>query len=180
MKATGIVRRIDDLGRIVIPKEIRRTMRIKEGDPLEIFISREGEVIFKKYSAMENINGIMQIFADSLSKFTGGAAAVCDGDSIVAVSGLSKKEYIERRISEEITEFMQHRKDYLRRNGSDFKVPLTDEREDVLCEIVCPIISESECVGAVISLVPANGELPDEEELKVCRTLSSIIGKQME
>lgn len=93
MKATGIVRRIDDLGRVVIPKEIRRTMRIREGDPLEIFTNKEGEVIFKKYSAMESITEHVLVFAEALAKATGGSAAVCDRDTILAVSGVSKREF---------------------------------------------------------------------------------------
>ena len=180
MKATGIVRRIDDLGRVVIPKEIRRTMRIREGDPLEIFISREGEVIFKKYSAMEDMNGIMQIFADSFSKFTGRPVAVCDGDSIVAVSGISKKEYVDRTVSDGITELMLHRRDFLRRPGVSSKIPLISDNNNLFCDMVCPIISESDCVGALISIAPENGDFPDEKHFEVCKSYASIIGKQME
>lgn len=95
MKATGIVRRIDDLGRIVIPKEIRRTMRIREGDPLEIYTSPEGEVIFKKYSPVGEISSAASQYADVLSKVGGCPAVICDRDHVIAVSGMSKKEIIE-------------------------------------------------------------------------------------
>ena len=107
MKATGIVRRIDDLGRVVIPKEIRRTMRIREGNPLEIFTNKEGEVIFKKYSAMESITEHVLVFAEALAKSTGGSAAVCDRDTILAVSGVSKREFGDKPVSEELGRIMQ-------------------------------------------------------------------------
>ena len=99
MKATGIVRRIDDLGRVVIPKEIRRTMRIREGDPLEIYTDRDGEVIFKKYSPIGELNGFASEYAETLYKTAGMPIFVCDRDAVIAVSGASKREYMDRKIS---------------------------------------------------------------------------------
>ena len=180
MKATGIVRRIDDLGRVVIPKEIRRTMRIREGDPLEIFTSKEGEVIFKKYSAMENVNDMVQIFADALSKATGGAAAVCDTDSVVAVSGISKKDFVDKSISEEISAMLQERQSYIAKAGESKLVHLCSGSDKAFCEIVYPIISESDCVGAIISLSPESGEIAKDSDIMLCSTFASIMGKQME
>ncbi len=180
MKATGIVRRIDDLGRIVIPKEIRRTMRIREGDPLEIFTSKEGEVIFKKYSVMENVNDMMQIFADALSKSTGGAAAVCDTDSIVAVSGLSKREFLDKAISEEINTLVQNRLSYVAKPGETKSVPLIGSNDKIFCEMVYPIVSESDCIGAIISIAPDSGELASESEIMLCSAFAGIMGRQME
>lgn len=180
MKATGIVRRIDDLGRIVIPKEIRRTMRIREGDPLEIFTSKEGEVIFKKYSAMENVNDMVQIFADALSKATGGGAAVCDTDSVVAVSGVPKREFVDKSISEEISAMIQDRQSYIAKPGETKTIPLSSVSDKAYCEIVYPIISESDCVGAIISISPDSGELPNDSDIMLCSTFASIMGKQME
>ena len=109
MKATGIVRRIDDLGRVVIPKEIRRTMRIREGDPLEIYTSSEGEVIFKKYSPMGEILGNASQYADVLTKMTGLPAAICDRDHVIAAAGVPKKELLERRITPALEEAMESR-----------------------------------------------------------------------
>ena len=94
MKATGIVRRIDDLGRVVIPKEIRRTMRIREGDPLEIYTDNDGEVIFKKYSPIGELSGFAGVYAEVLHKTGGAPVVVCDRDHVVAVSGIPKKELL--------------------------------------------------------------------------------------
>jgi len=114
MKATGIVRRIDDLGRVVIPKEIRKTMRIREGDPLEIYTDRDGEVIFKKYSPI----GEMQIFAaeyaETLAKTAAMPIFVCDRDAIIAVAGASKREYLDRKISKGLEQIIETRSLYKR------------------------------------------------------------------
>ena len=91
MKATGIVRRIDDLGRVVIPKEIRRTLRIREGDPLEIFTDREGEIILKKYSPIGELAAFAGMYADSLAKEAGCLVCICDMDQVVAASGKREK-----------------------------------------------------------------------------------------
>ena len=107
MKATGIVRRIDDLGRVVIPKEIRRTMRIREGDPLEIYTSNDGEVIFKKYSAIGEMSENANQVADIMHKLAGCPVVVFDRDHVVATSGVTKKEFSERRVSPELEELME-------------------------------------------------------------------------
>ena len=100
MKATGIVRRIDDLGRVVIPKEIRRTLRIREGDPLEIFTDRDGEVIFKKYSPIGELTSFAAQYAETLHKTCDMMVIICDRDSVVASGGVSKKEYSDNALSE--------------------------------------------------------------------------------
>jgi len=110
MKATGIVRRIDDLGRVVIPKEIRRTLRIREGDPLEIFVDREGEVILKKYSPIGELGDFAKEYADSLYEALGHIACIADRDTIVAVSGAPKKEFINKPIGPAIEKVMEERK----------------------------------------------------------------------
>ena len=179
MKATGIVRRIDDLGRVVIPKEIRRVMRIREGDPLEIFTGKEGEVIFKKYSAMEGDARRIQIFADALSRAAGMPAALCDRDTVLCVSGIPRKDYADRNVSDQVSELMQERVRFLHkeRAGNDF--PLVSGQAATLAAAV-PIISESDCVGAVLLLGAENGKEPGEEELRLCKTLAVILGGQLE
>lgn len=112
MKATGIVRRIDDLGRVVIPKEIRRTMRIREGDPLEIYTNPDGEVIFKKYSAINEMSEGAAQAAEVISKLGGAPAVVFDKDHVVAVSGVPKKEYSQRRLSPALEELLENRKTF--------------------------------------------------------------------
>ena len=117
MKATGIVRRIDDLGRVVIPKEIRRTMRIREGDPLEIYTSRDGEVIFKKYSLMGGLDDFAAQFCETLSKSTGALAAVTDRDTVIAVAGGGKRDLLGKRLSSELEQIMEDRKIYQQQPG---------------------------------------------------------------
>ena len=112
MKATGIVRRIDDLGRVVIPKEIRRTMRIREGDPLEIYTSNDGEVIFKKYSAISEMSENAAQVAEIMHKLSGCPVVIFDRDHVVAVAGVQKKEFNERRVSSALEEIMETRKTY--------------------------------------------------------------------
>ena len=103
MKATGIVRRIDDLGRVVIPKEIRRTMRIREGDPLEIYTDREGGVIFRKYSPVGELGDFASQYAETLYKTSGFPICITDKDSIIAIAGASKKDLYEKPVSSEIS-----------------------------------------------------------------------------
>ena len=112
MKATGIVRRIDDLGRVVIPKEIRRTLRIREGDPLEIFTEKDGEVIFKKYSPMGELGEFATQICNSLGRNTGRIAAVSDRDSIIALSGAPKRDLMDKQNSRELEQIMEQRKPY--------------------------------------------------------------------
>lgn len=106
MKATGIVRRIDDLGRVVIPKEIRRTMRIREGDPLEIYTDTDGQVIFKKYSPMGELSEFAAQICDALHKTTGGIAAVCDRDAVIAVAGGGPAGETERKLAQAVSGFL--------------------------------------------------------------------------
>ena len=113
MKATGIVRRIDDLGRVVIPKEIRRTLRIREGDPLEIFTDREGGVIFKKIFTNWRINRFFKRICESLQQVIGHIVLIADKDAFISVSGATKKEYVERKVSTELEKIMDGRKTVL-------------------------------------------------------------------
>ncbi len=117
MKATGIVRRIDDLGRVVIPKEIRRTLRIREGDPLEIFTDAQGGVIFRKYSPVGELSTFAAEYAEVLHHTANLPTIVCDRDHVVAVAGVSKKEYLERRITPELEEYLKSRHSFISAPG---------------------------------------------------------------
>ena len=177
MKATGIVRRIDDLGRVVIPKEIRRTLRIREGDALEIFTDSQGGVIFKKYSPVGELSAFAAQYADVLTKSINLPTLVCDRDHIVAAAGVSRKEYLERRITPELEECMQNRKGYISLGRSEFKPVEGLERT---AAIICPIIASSDVTGAVVLLQNENEEVPDEAETKLAQVAASFLGKQME
>ena len=123
MKATGIVRRIDDLGRVVIPKEIRRTMRIREGDPLEIYTDRDGEVIFKKYSPVGEMLSEAQGYCETLYKSCGLVVAVCDRDSVIACAGGAKKQVLDQKVPAEAERIMDGRQLYCY-TAESYAIPL--------------------------------------------------------
>ncbi len=184
MKATGIVRRIDDLGRVVIPKEIRRTMRIREGDPLEIFTDRDGEVIFKKYSPIGELTTFSAQYAETLHKTCGLAVVICDRDSVIACSGVSKKEYAERKLSQELEGIIESRQVYKFNefSGDAKKYYVTDGSAHHI-RVAVPIISEGDLVGCVASVAvsdDAASPVNDEIETKLITTAASFLGKQLE
>ena len=181
MKATGIVRRIDDLGRVVIPKEIRRTMRIREGDPLEIFTNREGEVIFKKYSPIGEINSFASQYAETLHKTCNLSVVICDRDAVIASSGVPRKEYAEKRLSRELEEIIEKRSLYVRRDDDAFTV--TADGLGQAISVAMPILAEGDLVGCVISLLPKENEkapTAHDVEVKLVQTAAGFLGKQLE
>ena len=179
MKATGIVRRIDDLGRVVIPKEIRRTMRIREGDPLEIYTDTEGEVIFKKYSPIGELSEFAGQYADVLFKTAGAPVLVCDRDHVVAVSGLPKKELLERRISPALEEMIEQRRPYVM-DRSDGKRFLPIEGVERCASVQYPIVAAGDVCGSIMFLADEEGSEPSEAEEKLIQTAAGFLGKQME
>ena len=179
MKATGIVRRIDDLGRIVIPKEIRRTMRIREGDPLEIYTSKDGEVIFKKYSLMGGVDEFAAQICETLSKTTGLTVAVTDRDSVVAAAGSARRELIGRHISGELERIMEDRAIY-RASAGERSVYVTDTLDRCCASIAAPIISEGDALGLVL-FVENEGEMAvGDTEYKLAQTIAAFLGRHME
>ena len=182
MKATGIVRRIDDLGRVVIPKEIRRTMRIREGDPLEIYTDREGEVIFKKYSPIGELHDFAAQYAETLSRTCNMSVLICDRDAVVAVGGVSKKEFIDKPLSVSLEKVMQSRGLY-KRGDSDEKIYATSEEGALHISCAMPIISEGDVIGCVVSLSEDGAKrdaAASEVETKLVSTAENFLGKQME
>ncbi|TGE34079.1 stage V sporulation protein T [Desulfosporosinus sp. Sb-LF] len=184
MKATGIVRRIDDLGRVVIPKEIRRTLRIREGDPLEIFVDREGEVILKKYSPIRELGEFAKEYAESLFESTGHITCITDRDTIIAVAGASKKEYMNKTIGPAIEQAMDERKTIHIDAAGEHAVckNCPDNEEEDKCkfisEVIAPIISQGDPIGAVI-LMSKESKMGDLE-IKLLETAAGFLAKQME
>ena len=178
MKATGIVRRIDDLGRIVIPKEIRRTMHIREGDPLEIFTAKDGEVIFKKYSPMGEFSDFAAHMCETLNKTTGYVAAVADRDSIIAVSGAPAREVVEKRISNELERLMEDRQIYQYQRGGKL-VPVTAGDDKYKLALAAPIISEGDVMGGVMFLSDSEAPESSEVEYKLAQTIAGFLGRQL-
>lgn len=183
MKATGVVRRIDDLGRIVIPKEIRKTLRIKEGDPLEIFTDREGEVILKKYSPIGELSEFATGYAETLSKTTGHIACITDKDAVIAVSGGSKKEFLEQTLSEELEQLMEDKEVYTSKENNEVSLPVTrnDNKERKYnSQVIYPIVSNGDVIGSVILLSKEKDTKMGEAELKVVQSAAAFLGTQME
>ena len=177
MKATGIVRRIDDLGRVVIPKEIRRTMRIREGDPLEIYTDREGEVIFKKYSPIGELSAFAAQYADT-------AVVISDRDAVIASAGVSRKEYADKSLSEELEMVIENRGMYVWREGSE-RIPVIADGTGHYVSCAMPIISEGDVVGCVVSLSESGSErsrdsLNSDVEAKLVMTAAGFLGRQLE
>lgn len=179
MKATGIVRRIDDLGRVVIPKEIRRTMRIREGDPLEIYTDKDGEVIFKKYSPMGELSEFSVRVCEALHRTTGKTIAICDRDTIIAAAGVGKKELLERRISWTLEQILEQRGLYRSSDDGESVVAL-EGNDKYFVTIAAPILSEGDVMGCLLVLSTKGGELPGEVDEKLAHTVASFLGRQME
>lgn len=177
MKATGIVRRIDDLGRVVIPKEIRRTLRIREGDPLEIYTDSNGEVIFKKYSPVGELSTFAAQYAEVLCRVSNLPTLIADRDHIVAAAGVSKREYLERRITSAVEDIMESRRNF--NSASDGKI-MPVEGLERSASIIFPIIAAGDVTGAVIMLSNERRTNPTEVEIKLAQTAAAFLGKQME
>ena len=185
MKATGIVRRIDDLGRVVIPKEIRRTLRIREGDPLEIFVDRDGEVILKKYSPIGELGDFAKEYADSLYESIGHVALIADRDAIIAVAGGPKKEYLNKSLGSLVERAMEDRKSILVNATAQDRIRGTligDDEEDTrhTAIVIAPIISEGDPIGAVILCSKDPNVKMGDLELKLAETAAGFLAKQME
>ena len=183
MKATGVVRRIDDLGRIVIPKEIRRTLHIKEGDPLEIFTDKEGEVILKKYSPIGELSEFASGYAETLSKTTGHIACITDKDTVIAVSGGSKKEFLEQNLSNELEKVLENKEVYTSKENNEIALPITqnDNKERKYnSQVIYPIVSDGDVIGSVILLSKEQNSKMGETELKVVQSAAGFLSSQMD
>ena len=178
MKATGIVRRIDDLGRVVIPKEIRRTMRIREGDPLEIYTDANGEVIFKKYSPVGELSVTAKQYADVLFRGTNLPVIITDRDRVISCAGLPKKEALERRIAPSLDGIMENRTCFIATPEGENVQPVEGLPRNAA--VACPIIAGGDVLGAVVLLLNENGSTPTQTETKLIQVAASFLGKQME
>ncbi|MFI3205814.1 MAG: stage V sporulation T C-terminal domain-containing protein [Clostridia bacterium] len=173
MKATGIVRRIDDLGRVVIPKEIRKTLKINEGSPLEIFTNSDGNVIFKKYSPVGEMENLVGVYAQTINAFLSCDCVITDTDKVIAVSGSCKKELLGKSISDEMREFISQRKVLISKDTMQIC-----EGKENLCELVALIASNGDPIGTLVLL-----DLEDKnsaEVLKILKMMAILIGKHTE
>ena len=181
MKATGIVRRIDDLGRVVIPKEIRRTLRIREGDSLEIFTDRQGEIILKKYSPIGELSNFAKDYAESLASTLGTTICITDHDQVIAAAGYGKRELQDKYISKKLESAIADREQIVAYQGEKKFVPVTDETQNDFCsQIINPVICEGDVLGAVVLLEKQDKKKLGETEQKVVTCASNFLGRQME
>lgn len=179
MKATGIVRRIDDLGRVVVPKEIRRTLRIREGDPLEIFTDREGEIILKKYSPIGELGNLAKLYAESLSQTMGCTVCITDTDQVVASAGSGRKELQDQFIGQEMGNAIKERAQILARSGDLSYIKITADMKGYCDEVICPIICDGDVIGAVVMLNKDEKRRFGEVEQRVAHSAADFLGRQM-
>ena len=178
MRATGVVRRIDDLGRIVIPKEIRRTMRMREGDPLEIFTGAAGEIVLKKYSIMAELSEFSQSYADSLYKVSGLPCVICDNDRVVAFSGNGKKEAIGTSITKEAEDIINSRMSYFKQYPNE-KPMYTHTRANLAAVGITPIITGGDAAG-VVALLSEEGQTLNETQQKLLVLTATFLANNLD
>ncbi len=181
MKATGIVRRIDDLGRVVVPKEIRRTLRIREGDPLEIFTDRDGAIVLRKYSPIGELADYAKDFAYAIERSTAKTAMICDKDSIISVSGEYRKDYVGKALSRQMENIIEGRTPVFNDADNGGCAPVFDgeDASAISAQIVVPILSEGQTIGAVTILTKNNEHLSTCEQT-AAKVAASFLGAQME
>ena len=177
MKATGIVRRIDDLGRVVIPKEIRRVLRIREGDPLEIYTDHDGEVIFKKYSPVGELHAFAASYAETLNKSCGLSVIICDRDAVIASAGLPKREYVDTKLSADADSLIESRTVYTYKEGE--KPLFINSQTSAHISVLVPILLDGDIIGGVATLTNTDS-VPGETEIKLLQTAAGFLSKQLE
>ena len=176
MKATGVVRRIDELGRIVIPKEIRKTLRIHEGENVEIYIDDKENIVLRKYSVMKKLGDFAQSFTDSIYSFLKHNIIITDTDHVIAVSGDLKKEYLNSDISDTLLNSIQRREKILEKHEKSLKIKPDEEIE---CTYVMnSILCHGDAVGLVIIL--SQTEKITEIEEKIAQIAAQFLSKYLE
>lgn len=179
MKATGIVRRIDDLGRIVVPKEIRRVLRIREGDSMEIFTDIDGAIILKKYSPIGELGGVAKQYAESIAQVSGQTTIITDKDSVIAASGSSRKDILGKRISKKLESIIAGR-NLVKSNGRQAVNIIENEDAEQNEQVICPIICEGDVIGSVIIMAKTQDKQMTGVEEKLATMASNFLGRRME
>lgn len=180
MKATGVVRKIDSLGRLVLPKEIRRTLRIREGDPIEIFTEHEGEIVLKKYSPIGELGDFARQYADALAQTTKEIVCITDRDQIIAVSGSGKKEFLMKPISKQLEEAIDERETVIASRKDRRFIPIVKDEQEFQAQSISPIICEGDAIGSVIITTREERAQFGETEQKLTNSAAGFLGKQLE
>lgn len=177
MKATGIIRKIDDLGRIVIPKEIRKTLRIKEGDPMEIYVEKNGEIVLKRYAPLGDLIDEAINIADVLEKNTGFLVYVTDTKRIISVSNKVNKTIVEKSISDEFLEVLEERKVYVNRGDNPIKILEKDNITNYTSQIISPIICDGDVIGSVVMFSDNKIKRIMDMDIKIIQMASQLLSK---
>lgn len=176
MKQTGIVRRIDDLGRLVIPKEIRRTMRIRDGESLEIFIDESNNIVLKKYSPMNDFEDFAKKYIDSIYNTVKQNIIITDRDNIIAIVGSLKKKYIGKPISEYLESAILRRDNFIERHKKI--IELSPGMKEEATYAFSPIVINGDSIGLVL-IMSLDSILTDAEE-KTTQIAAQFLGKHIE
>lgn len=181
MKATGIVRRIDELGRVVIPKEIRSTLRLKAGDPLEIFTDRD-ELMLKKYSPIASLERFSEGTAKSLSDLSGHIAVICDTDEVLHASGRGMRAFDGKSLSLEMEKILRERRSYIANlaEGGDVVEICDGQDSEITAQIIVPIVSGGDCLGAVALVSCEQGAKIEPAACKLAQLSANILAGQFE
>jgi AbrB family transcriptional regulator (stage V sporulation protein T) len=179
MKATGIIRRIDELGRVVIPREIRRTMKIYQGDALEIYTANDGEIILKRYSPIEDFAGTASQLAEAANKACGVSVIIMNKDFVVACAGVPKKDMIQHKISPAIENLIISKQSYIWHSDEE-KIPAVDIHDKYFTKAIMPIFSYGDPIGAVALIGTNSIDEPTEAEIKIIKTTAIFLGKQVD
>ena len=181
MKATVITRKIDELGRIVIPKEIRRTLRIREGTPLEIFTEKNGEIILRKYSPMGELVAFAAQYADSLAVTTGMMVCITDLEQVIAAAGGARKDYLGKMISDKLDQLIEDRmQSQAMPEEKKYISILKEQVGEKYAQTICPIICQGDVIGSVVLLAKDAKTKMGEVEKKLAYCAAGFLGRQME
>ena len=179
MKTTGIVRRIDDLGRLVIPKELRKTLRIKEGDPLEIYAS-EDVLMLKKYSPVVTISSYAQIIADGIQTITEKPCLITDGDTVIYASGNNYKDIIGKNLTNEMEQVLRDRKSIILNKSDGAKIIAVAENSQIDAEnqIIVPMVAGGDCFGSIVLFDKDKSSRFSSVDVKLLQLGSSFLTAQ--
>ena len=182
MKETGIVRKLDNLGRLVIPKEIRRCMRIKEGSPIEFGLLPSGEIVLCKYSLVNQISDYSDDFCEILGDIFNCIAMIGDRDKILSCYGISKKNTIGMKLSNDVLDIMDTKMSYMASNTDKTTiVPILEEDNNTYAsQLIMPITIQGEKEGVIILADNSEDKFKNQEYILSLKIVSSFLSKQME
>lgn len=184
MRATGMIRRVDEIGRLVLPSDIRKTLKIRNGDPIEIFVNGEEEVILKKYSPFVDLIEIAEIYVEALYESIGFISLVTNRDMVIAVAGAPKDDFFGKLISEPVQKAIEERQVTIMPKPGELSecYPICEKggEEKFTAQVIAPVIAGNELIGAVILGCKEAGVVMGNMEVKIATTTAGFLAKQIE